>query len=116
MEIKCKKCGSTKAFTDTKGNQTGIYCSDCGKWIKWATKDEIRLIEHNSTSNAKLTVDTIAELQNEIATQREVICNLNAMNDKLQAKLDKIEQLLNENGYIWSAYVYECLKEILGKE
>lgn len=89
MEIKCKKCGSTKVFTDTKGSQTGIYCSDCGKWIKWATKDEIRLIEHNLTSDAKLTVDTIAELQNEIATQREVICNLNTMNDELLEKIAK---------------------------
>ena len=67
-------------------------------------------------NDIELTVDTIAELQNEIATQREVICNLNAMNDELQAKLDEIEQLLNENGYIWSASVYERLKEILGKE
>lgn len=47
-------------------------------------------------SDTKLTVDAIAELQNEIATQREVICNLTAMNDELQAKLDKIEQIVNE--------------------
>jgi uncharacterized coiled-coil protein SlyX len=47
-------------------------------------------------SDAKLTVDTIAELQAEVATQREVICNLNAMNDELQAKLDKIEQVVDD--------------------
>ena len=41
----------------------------------------------------RLTVDTIAELQETIATQREVICNLTAMNDELQAKLDKIRQI-----------------------
>ncbi|SET05863.1 hypothetical protein SAMN02910413_1682 [Pseudobutyrivibrio sp. C4] len=49
-------------------------------------------------SDAKLTVDTIVELQNEIATQREVICNLNAMNDELQAKLDKIKQIVSDYG------------------
>lgn len=47
-------------------------------------------------SDAKLVADTIAELQDKIATQREGICNLNAMNDELQAKLDKIEQIVNE--------------------
>jgi hypothetical protein len=46
-------------------------------------------------NDAELTVNTIAELQDKIATQREVICNLTAMNDELQAKLDKIEQIVN---------------------
>ena len=46
-------------------------------------------------SDAKLIVDTIVAFQNEIATQREIICNLNAMNDELQAKLDKIKQIVN---------------------
>lgn len=32
-----------------------------------------------------------------VAAQRELICNLNAMNDELQAKLDKIKQIVNEN-------------------
>lgn len=89
MKIRCKKCGSTKVFTDTKGNQTGIYCSDCGKWIKWATKDEIRLIEHNSTSDAKLTVDAIAGLQAK---------NIMLAEEKteLKIKLEKIRQIVDE--------------------
>lgn len=49
-------------------------------------------------SDAKLAVDTIAELHNEIATQREVICNLNAMNDKLQGKLDRVKQTVSDYG------------------
>ena len=40
-------------------------------------------------SDAKLIVDTIAELQAEVATQREVICSLNAMNDELLEKIAK---------------------------
>ena len=48
--IKCKRCGSKKVFTETKGSQTGIYCSECGKWIKWGTKEEIRLIRHTYSS------------------------------------------------------------------
>lgn len=60
MEIKCK-CGSTKVFTETKGTQTGIYCSECGKWIKWATKEEIRLINHKGMS-AEEKLDKIEQI------------------------------------------------------
>ena len=48
-------------------------------------------------SDTKLVADTIAELQDKIATQREVICNLTAMNDELQAKIDNaIKEIENE--------------------
>lgn len=37
------KCGSNDFFFADKGNQKGIYCSYCGKWLKWADKDEQNL-------------------------------------------------------------------------
>lgn len=40
------KCGSKKFFTEKHGNQTGFYCSACGKWQKRLKKDEIRLFNH----------------------------------------------------------------------
>ena len=42
----CKKCGSISLYTKPKGNQTGLYCNNCGAWIKWLSKDEIREFEH----------------------------------------------------------------------
>ena len=45
MEIKdykCK-CGHNDFFFADKGSQKGIYCSYCGKWFKWADKDEQNL-------------------------------------------------------------------------
>ena len=42
----CKKCGSTDLYTETKGNNTGLYCSDCGAWQRWLGKDERRAFEH----------------------------------------------------------------------
>lgn len=42
--FKCPKCGSVDVFTEKNGNHTGLYCGSCGKWIKWLTKDEIRLV------------------------------------------------------------------------
>ena len=44
-EYACPKCGSIDLFTETKGTATGLYCGDCGRWIKWITKDEKRLVE-----------------------------------------------------------------------
>ena len=45
MDMVCK-CGGKEFFTEEHGNQTGLYCSACGKWQKWLKKDEIRLFKH----------------------------------------------------------------------
>lgn len=41
-DYKCK-CGHNDFFFADKGNQKGIYCSYCGKWVKWADKNEQNL-------------------------------------------------------------------------
>ena len=41
-DYKCK-CGHNDFFFADQGNQKGIYCSYCGKWLKWADKDEQNL-------------------------------------------------------------------------
>lgn len=43
----CKKCGSISLHTEVKGNNTGLYCDDCGAWIKWLSKDELRAFEYS---------------------------------------------------------------------
>lgn len=43
-KFKCPKCGSVDVFAEKSGNHTGLYCGSCGKWIKWLTKAEIRLL------------------------------------------------------------------------
>lgn len=49
MKIKDYKCicGSEDFFFADKGGHTGIYCSYCGKWFKWANKDEKNLVIMN---------------------------------------------------------------------
>ena len=41
----CGACGSVDIFIKKNGSQTGLYCGDCGKWIKWLSKNEIGLVE-----------------------------------------------------------------------
>ena len=43
----CKKCGSISLHTEIKGNNTGLYCDDCGAWVKWLGKDELRAFEYS---------------------------------------------------------------------
>lgn len=43
----CKKCGSISLHTEVKGNNTGLYCDDCGAWLKWLGKDELRAFEYS---------------------------------------------------------------------
>jgi hypothetical protein len=45
----CKKCGSLTLYQEQKGQHLGLYCKDCGAWIKWVsqgntckTKEEYR--------------------------------------------------------------------------
>ena len=52
----CKKCGSISLHTEVKGNNTGLYCDDCGAWVKWLGKDELRAFEYNQKkSDIKLS-------------------------------------------------------------
>lgn len=39
------KCGSKEIFIKDSGNNKGLYCADCGKWMQWLSKDELRLAE-----------------------------------------------------------------------
>ncbi len=49
-DIKCS-CGNEDFFALKQNNTlvTGLYCSYCGKWVKWANKEEKRLIARNGS-------------------------------------------------------------------
>jgi len=50
----CKKCDSSDLFTKSSGNNIGLYCSDCGAWIKWLNKNELRAFEESKRQKDKL--------------------------------------------------------------
>lgn len=49
----CKKCGSISLHTEVKGNNTGLYCDDCGAFQKWLGKDELRAFEYSMREATK---------------------------------------------------------------
>lgn len=86
MEIKdyqCK-CGHNNFLFANKGNQKGIYCSYCGKWYKWADKDEQNL-----------------------AMKQEPIL------DKIEPRCDRINTLTSELPYSEHREIQELLREII---
>lgn len=64
-KYQCTKCSGTKFFTKKSGNAIGLYCKECGKWIKWLNKKELMLFEQeqlkNQQSEKKYTREEVAE-------------------------------------------------------
>lgn len=76
MDMICK-CGSKEFFTEKHGNQTGLYCSACGKWQKWLKKDEIRLFNHGVKDGWISVKDRLPDTDRDIIMcleTREVCC------------------------------------------
>lgn len=65
MDMICK-CGSKEFFTEEHGNQTGLYCSACGKWQKWLKKDEIRFFNHDVPDGWVSVKDRLPDTDREV--------------------------------------------------
>ena len=50
MDRRCTKCSSENLFIKKSGDSTGLYCEECGAFLKWLNKNEVRAFEHKSTS------------------------------------------------------------------
>ena len=57
--LECPKCKSRDLFMKKSGNNTGLYCGDCGAWIKWINKNEIRIIQRQIEKSDKELDDLI---------------------------------------------------------
>ena len=84
----CKKCGSVSLHTEVKGNNTGLYCDDCGAWIKWLGKDELRAFEHANKSRG---LRATAKLYDDAFANNEVN---NEVNERLSRFIDSIDEAI----------------------
>lgn len=82
---KCK-CGCDDFFFADKENQTGIYCSYCGKWLKWANKDEQNL--------RMKQVSVLDKIRAEITDMEEGISSY--FNDRPWVFKDEVLQIIDE--------------------
>lgn len=71
--LKCENCKSDDLKFLERGTQLGIYCAKCGRYVKWANKDERNLYElmnapdtpNDSVSAFRNLIDTDEELAGE---------------------------------------------------
>lgn len=77
----CKKCGSISLHTEVKGSNTGLYCDDCGAWVKWLGKDELRAFEHSKKNQ-------ILAKMRDTAPDKSIIQRLNEFVEFLDRKID----------------------------
>ena len=74
----CKKCGSISLHTEVKGSNTGLYCDDCGAWVKWLGKDELRAFEHSQKG----------KVNNDLSANKDIITRLKEFVEFLEKKID----------------------------
>jgi DNA-directed RNA polymerase subunit RPC12/RpoP len=89
--MKCNRCGSEHVFLESARSNVGIYCADCGKWIKWATKDEVRVIEHRQM---KYTIGGMTSEQKMIEKYKEIEKIVNSPDYYTLGTLDKIAEVV----------------------
>lgn len=90
----CEKCGSLELFIKENGNQTGLYCSECGKWIKWLPKSEVELAKRFIESNRKdnIAIKKVTTSKNEDIVL-EALCK--AVSDHIASNYDRYTPYTN---------------------
>lgn len=90
----CKECGSTSLHTEVKGSNTGLYCDDCGAWVKWLSKDELRAFEYSQKqTKTSQKSEMYKEVKRRIGFYREKKEN-NIFDDFYHSHLDYIEKCM----------------------
>lgn len=90
MKNQCK-CGSLDFFIEKQGNNTGLYCSMCGKWQKWMNRDEIRLFEHNHKPKKKSKINQTNADRIRAMSDEELAEFLTVLNEHCLAGIGKID-------------------------
>ena len=73
------KCGNDIFFMSGNNNQIGIYCSKCGKWLKWADKDEKNLL----LKSKSVPMENIDRIIEEIEAYNSQLIDKNVVLDKI---------------------------------
>ena len=106
----CKKCGSVSLHIEVKGNNTGLYCDDCGTWIKWLGKDELRAFNHSlqeSMDNHAKFIDKLNGVREEVCYGKSIETRLKEfitfLDEKIDAEYEKLpispEDTIRKNAY-----------------
>ena len=89
----CKNCNGIDFGFLQKGAQLGIYCSRCGRWLKWADKDEQNLYEMNKPGQ-----DNVANVLNKIRAEIEALPKTYPFVDHIDTyvKEDDVKEIIDK--------------------
>lgn len=93
----CPKCGSIDVYIKENGTQTGLYCGDCGKWIKWLGKEEKRLVERwieSSKQDSTFMEDIEEEEEEENSLSEQEIKQVKQLLKSIKEDIQEIEEIL----------------------
>ena len=94
---KCRKCNGTRMAIKPNAKNpaaTDLYCSECGAWLKFANKDDIRLYSVNSGEDEMTMEDYHTILESlEIALSFETDGDFAT---RVRAVYRKIEKVMEE--------------------
>lgn len=113
-----KKCGSVSLHTEVKGNNIGLYCDDCGAWVKWLSKDELRAFEYSMRETTPEENEAINKYLKSISKptgynvfdSSTIIEKINRFIDKINETIDSTyekpthehDQLIYNNAYCFA--------------
>lgn len=118
MKYQCK-CGCTDMFTEKKGNNTGLYCSECGRFQKWLGKNELRAFEHDKIEKEAPRINgDLKNITNINIDNLDIVNNLNEFIDFLGEEIDRqlTRKALNVEDNIYKssrAIAYDNVKKSL---
>ena len=103
MNLQCKKCGNENFYTSKSGNNTGLYCKNCGSWVKWLNKNEVKLftLENNFI---KTNTSTVTDSEQKLIKELKVfINNLDKMiNFRMNQETPSLENHIATTAYCFA--------------
>jgi PHP family Zn ribbon phosphoesterase len=91
--VTCSKCKSNNFIIIPKGSQSGLYCAECGAWLKWLGKSEKTVYEAKGMQEIEPNI-IVKEYVKIPLMEINSIINDNTISDN--EKITKIKELINE--------------------
>lgn len=92
----CERCGNTYMYIKEHewGNLFGIHCAQCGKWIKWATKHEKRVIPNKTDAIKAMKASHPVSILVSDTKYKEIEKIINSPDYYTLGTLDKIAEVV----------------------
>lgn len=91
--MNCNRCGNTYMYVKEREweDLCGIHCAQCGRWIKWATEDEKRVIPNEADARKAMNASHPLVIENKYKEIEKIV---NSPDYYTLGSLDKIAEVV----------------------